>query len=98
MNAARISSVTPLTCADRISTRLKPNVIAPAAGRAARRSASSENAIAPASVSMCPASDSSASEFANTPTATSTTMNATISASVVFSRRPSASHCPPWWG
>ncbi len=44
MNAARISSVTPLACAERISTRLKPNVIAPRAGRAASASASSEKA------------------------------------------------------
>ena len=86
MNAARISSVTPLACAERISTRLKPKVIAPAAGRAASRSASSEKPIAPASVSMCPASESSASEFARMPTATSTAMNARISQSAVFSR------------
>src|SRR5438128_2517725 len=33
MNPAKITSDMPLTCADRISTRRKPKVIAPAAGR-----------------------------------------------------------------
>src|SRR5437763_1298902 len=69
MNAASTSSVTPLAWADRISTRRRPNVSAPRAGRAARRSAISERPSAAASVSMWPASDSSASECATTPAA-----------------------------
>src|SRR5439155_155908 len=67
MNAARTSSVTPLACAERISTRRKPNVIAPPAGREASRSATSEKPMAPASASMWPASESSASELAIKP-------------------------------
>ena len=96
MNAARISSVTPLACAERISTRLKPNVIAPLAGRAARPIASSEKPIAAASVSMCPASESSASECAMMPVLTSTAMNATIRPSATASLPRSASARTAW--
>ena len=56
------SSVMPLPAADRISARFQPNVHAPAAGRAASRIAHRAAPIAPTSVSMCPASDSSASD------------------------------------
>jgi len=46
------SSVTPLPAAERISARFQPNVQAPCAGRAARRIAQSDPAIAPTSESM----------------------------------------------
>ena len=82
--------VTPLAWAARISTRLKPNVIAPLAGREASRSANSEKPIAAASASMCPASESRASEFAITPVATSTAMKATIRPSATVSLPRSA--------
>ncbi len=96
MNAARIKSVTPLACAERISARLKPNVIAPFAGRAASVIANSEKPIAAASVSMWPASESSASECATTPAATSAAMNARISPSAMLRRPRSASARTAW--
>jgi hypothetical protein len=91
MNAASTSSVTPFACAERISTRRKPNVIAPRAGRAASEIATSEKPIAAASVSMWPASESSASEWATTPTPISTAMNARISVRASANRARSAS-------
>src|SRR5437016_2741561 len=48
--------------ADRISARLSPKVRLPPAGRAASASATSERPIAPASVTICAASESSASD------------------------------------
>ena len=100
---ASTSSVIPLTCAARTSTRWKPYVIAPRAGRAARRSATSASPSAAASVSMCAASAISASECASTPTVTSTAMNATISPSASATRRREAGGpcsgpwaCPVW--
>ena len=94
ITAPSTKSVTPLACADRISTRPSPYVIAPFAGLVASLAAASEIASAAASVSMCAASDSNASDEATTPTATSATMNARISASAVFSALWSASR--PW--
>ena len=94
ITAPSTNSVTPLACAERISTRPSPYVIAPFGGLVASRAAASEIASAAASVSMCAASDSSASDDASTPTATSATMNARISASAVFSAPWSASR--PW--
>ncbi len=46
----------------RHSARFRPKVRLPPAGRSARRRATSESPIAPASVSMCAASESNASE------------------------------------
>ena len=74
------SSVMPLPAADRISARFQPNVQAPAAGRAASRIAHSEPPIAPTSDSMCPASESSASDPETTAAITSPSMNAASSA------------------
>src|SRR4051794_7146893 len=68
----------------------------PEAGRAARVSASSDSPIAPASVSMCAASERSASECAASPATTSTAMKPTISASAIPSRRRFASGETPW--
>ena len=96
MNAARISSVTPFAWADRISTRLKPNVMAPLAGREASLSANSEKPIAAASASMCPASERSARECAMTPVATSTAMKATIRQRATVSLVLSASALTVW--
>ena len=59
----RTSSETPFAWALRISARLSPYVIGPSAGRAASRMAKIESPSAAASVSMCAASESSASEF-----------------------------------
>ncbi len=69
--------------------------MAPAAGRRARRIATSASASAPASVSMCAASDSRASELATMPATTSTHMKPVIRTSAIVSRRESASCvCP----
>ena len=87
ITTASATSVAPLTWADRISARLSPNVKPPAAGRAARRAATSARPIAPASVSMCAASESSASESARMPATTSTAMKPRISPSASASRR-----------
>ena len=54
----------PFACAARISARRKPNVIRPAAGRRASRAAQTLIPSAAASISMCAASESSASESA----------------------------------
>ncbi len=70
------SSVIPFAAADRISARFQPNVHAPAAGRAARLIAHSAAPIAPTSESMCPESDSKASDPAMIAATTSKTMNA----------------------
>src|SRR5712692_1792160 len=94
----RTSRVAPLTRADRISARFSPNVRPPAGRRAARCTATSDRPIAAASVSMWPASERRASECATTPTTTSPTMNVKITASVIPSRRRSASGATaPWW-
>ena len=87
----RTSSVAPLNWALRIPARFQPNVIAPPAGRRASRIATSASTSAPASVSMCAASESSASELARMPTTTSTAMKPTISASAILSLPRSAS-------
>ena len=63
----------------------------PLGGRWARRRANSAKPIAIASVSMWAASESSASESATMPAATSAAMNARISASAATSLRESAS-------
>ena len=97
MTPARTSSAPPLTWAERISARPSPNVNRPRAGRAASRAATSASAIAPASVSMCAASESSASDEARTPATTSTTMNASTVASAIASQRRSAAGETPWW-
>ena len=52
--------------------------------------------MAPASVSMCAASESSASEWAMTPAATSTAMKPRISPSAIASWRWFASALTPW--
>ena len=96
ISTPRISSVTPLAWADRISARPSPKVIEPAAGLVARRAAASDNASATASVSMWAASDSSASDQDRTPTTTSHTMKLTISTSAVFSALRSVSREGPW--
>src|SRR4051812_49115414 len=96
MKPARMTSVSPLTCAERISARLKPNVMASFARRCARRAATSASAMAPVSVSMCAASESSASELASAPATTSTTMNPALSASATASSRMSLSGETPW--
>ena len=90
------SSVIAFACAERISARRNPNVMRPSAGRRARRAAQTESASAAASISMCAASERSASESARIPTTTSTTMNATISASAIASGLTSASARTPW--
>src|SRR5919199_430044 len=103
MNAASTSSVTPFACAERISARPSPYVTAPLAGRAASFAATSDRPIAAASVSMCAASESSASEPARIPATTSAAMKPTISASASASLRASAdaeTRCSwpcPWW-
>ena len=56
----------------------------------------SASPIAPASVSMCAASESSASDDAMMPTTTSTTMKPAISASAMLSHLRSASAEGPW--
>ena len=89
MTPASTSSSTPLIWALRISLRLRPNVNAPLGGRPARRSATIARPIAPASVSMCAASESSASESAITPTTTSTTMKPRLMSSATTSQRVS---------
>ena len=66
------------------------------------RSATSDTASAAASVSMWPASEISASEFASTPATTSAIMNATISASALATRRGDplgggGIRCEWWW-
>ena len=63
MIPASTNSSTPLICALMISLRLRPNVNAPFGGRWASRSARIARPIAAASVSMCAASLSSASEL-----------------------------------
>ena len=101
MSSASTSSVTPLACAERISTRRKPYVMTPLAGRAASLIATIERPIAAASVSMCAESESSASDPTTRPTTISKHMKPTISASVNASLRVSASgdtpcECPAW--
>ena len=64
----------PLPRPERISARLNPNVNRALAGFAARWIAHRANAMAAASVSMCAASDSSASE----PVAKATTTSASM--------------------
>ena len=73
--------------------RRRPKVRFPRAGRRTSRSTISESSSAPASTSMCAASERSASESARMPATTSATMNATISASPMPSRRASAPSC-----
>jgi hypothetical protein len=53
--------------------------------------------MAPASVSMCAASESRASESARMPATTSTTMNVAMTPSATASQRRSASAAGPWW-
>ena len=53
--------------------------------------------IAAASVSMCAASESSASESARMPATTSTTMKVAMTPSATASQRRSASAAGPWW-
>ena len=96
MTPASTSSTAPLICADRISARPSPNVNGPRGGRAARRAATSASAIAPASVSMCAASESSASDEARTPATTSTPMKPRTIASATASQRRSASDDTAW--
>ena len=86
ITTASATSVAPFSCADRISARRKPNVKPPRAGRCASRAANSASAIAPASVSMCAASESSASEEARMPAAISTAIRPRISASAPVRR------------
>ena len=59
------------------------------------RSANSDSAIAPASASMCPASDSSASECENQPPAPSTTVANSARKSVIKSLFASPSRSGP---
>src|SRR4051794_22657757 len=92
----RTSSVAPLNCAERISARRSPKVKAPRAGRWARPTAMSARPIAAASVSMCAASESSASDEATMPTTTSTAMKPRISASAIRSLPRSASGSIAW--
>ena len=86
----------PFAWAARISARLKPNVIRPAAGRRARRAAQTLIPSAAASISMWAASERSARESATNASATSATMNATISARATASGRISVSAETPW--
>ena len=74
---------------------LQPVGVGPGAGRAASRIATSASPIAPASVSMWPASASSASDPTTRPTTTSPTRKATISASAPSSSRRSPSRSMP---
>src|SRR5436305_2894668 len=100
MSPASTSSAAPFACAERISERRSPKVRLPPAGRAARRSTINDIASAPASVSMCAASERSASECASTPATTSPTMNTTISARARPRRRassPPPCECPCAW-
>lgn len=85
----------PLACADRISTRLRPQVYPPFAGFAAIRIATSASTIAAASVSMWAASVISASELAMMPMVTSMAMKPTSSASAMLSHFLSASALTP---
>ncbi len=96
MIAARTSKVIPFAWAERISTRLKPKVMRPPAGRAASRIATSERPIAAASVSMCAASESSASELARIPVTTSAAMKPRIRTRAIVSLPRSASAEAPW--
>src|SRR5437660_1531472 len=79
-----------------ISARLKPNVWVSDGGRVASRAATSEVPMAPASVSMCPASASSASERAAKAVATSRTRKPTMSPRAMPRERRSASADNPW--
>src|SRR4051812_10632794 len=96
-------SVAPFTCAASTSSRRKPHVQLPRAGRCAITAAPSAIASAAASVSMWPASASSASECASSPAVTSTAIRSTISPSARPSRRRSravstVTPCEwPWW-
>src|SRR5919201_2442783 len=92
MSTASTSNAPPFACAESTSARRRPNVRLPPAGRAASRKARSDSAIAPASVSMCAASDRSASECARMPATISPAINAAINASATRSARRS----PPW--
>ena len=96
MTPASTSSSAPLSWAERISARPRPKVKRPFGGRAARRAATSARPIAPASVSMCAASESSASESARMPATTSTAMNARTIASAIVSHRRSAAGETAW--
>ncbi len=78
ISALTTSRVMPLPAAERISARFQPNVNALRAGRAASRIAQIDAARAPASLSMCPASASSATDPDAAATTTSTTMKPTI--------------------
>ena len=90
ITTASPTSVAPFSCAERISARLKPNVNPPARDGCASRAANSASAIAPASVSMCAASESRASDEARMPASTSTAIRPRISASAALSRRASS--------
>ena len=91
INPASTSSVPPLAWAERISIRRRPKVTFPCAGRRTRRITTTESSSAPASVSMCAASERSASEPARMPATISTTMKPTMSASPIVRRRVSVS-------
>src|SRR6185437_16021111 len=86
-----ITSASPLPAAARISARFIPYVCFPVSGRAARRIATRDPAMAPTSTSMCPASASSARELAKIAAPTSNAMNASSRASARPSARRSVS-------
>src|SRR6476659_7970328 len=83
------SSAAPFAWAERISERRNPKVRFPPAGCAARRSTTSDTRSAPASVSMCAASDRSASESARMPATTPPAMKSRIRPSAIAIRRAS---------
>ena len=97
ISTARPTSVAPFSWAERISARRNPNVKPPLAGRRASRAANSARAIAPASVSMCAASESRASESAKTPATTSVTISPRIRTRAMVRRRVSSVWTCPWW-
>jgi hypothetical protein len=93
---ASSSSVMPLSWPDSVSTRVKPYVYAPCAGRRAIRAAITATPMAAASVTMWPASVISASECARTPAVTSPAMNSTITTSAASSQRRSVRAVTAW--
>ena len=90
------TSATPFASAARISARRRPKLRCGVAGVAASQVAPSASPRLAASVTMCPASASSDSEFATRPPTISTTMKARISASAIPRRRRSVARRSPW--
>src|SRR5581483_11242436 len=89
-------SARPFACAARISSRLKPYVQRPAAGRAAIVAAAAAKPRAATSEIRCPASASRANDPARIPATISPTIRPAISTSAATSRRRSPSFRCVW--